>query len=507
MSKKISITGLQARNKAFNGLEYVAKSILSTVGPYGLNFLLEKGRKITNDGYTISAELCGTLDDEFERLAAQVSHEASAKTNDMVGDATSTAWGLNYSIVKEAKRFLPQENGIKGKKTQSELAIMINKSKDFVLSELEKSVTPITSKEELIKSALVSSENTELAELLGNMQWELGPEGRIIAEEVNEQSCSIEKVEGLLLDNGFTSSGLVTNPEKNSLELDNMPIFLTNYTIGDKELIKLKDLIFTPLINQKKVGIILMARAFTSEAIKICTESIKTGFSIFPVNAPYTDQKEVMKDIEAVVGGRYIDTEEASLDDVYISDIGFTRRIIAKQFNSVITGEENEHSKARIEKRLEVLKKKLSGEVSDFAKRELENRIAQLSGGFAILKVGSRSVTERKRLKDKADDAVNAVRLALKGGTVKGGGLAFKEISDKMEETDILKRPLCCIYEQIMASAPEDFEIEDWVRDPYLVLKTALENACEFDISFISINGIITTADKKECSCNSKVEE
>jgi len=496
--QKISITGIEARNKAYSGLEYVAKAILSTVGPYGLNFLLEKGRKITNDGATISAELCNTLEDEFERLSAQVAHEASAKTNDMVGDATSTAWGLNYSIVKEAKRYLPSDKSIKGKKTQSELAKMINKSKDFVLSELKEMATPITSKEELIKSALVSSEELEMAELLGSMQWELGENGRIIAEEVNDTKCSIEKVEGLVLDNGFTSPGLITNPENQSLELDNLPIFLTNYTIGDKELMQMKDTLFTPLINQKKMGIIIMGRAFTSEAIKICQESIKTGFGIFPINAPYTDQREVMKDIEAVVGGRYIDNEESSFEDVYISDVGFTRKIVAKQFNSVIVGIEDEKSKERIEKRVETLKKKLENEPSDFMKRLLEERIAQLTGGFAILKVGSRSVTERKRLKDKADDAVNAVRLALKGGTVKGGGLALKEISDKMEEDDILKRPLLCIYEQIMASAPEGFEIEPWVRDPYLVLKTALENACEFDISFISINGIVATKDKKD---------
>lgn len=495
---KINIGGLDARKKSFNGLETVAKRVLASVGPYGLNELLEKGRKITNDGYTISKELCGAIEDEFERLSAEVCHEASAKTNDMVGDATSTAWGLNYGIVKEAKRFLPSENSIKGKKTHSELARMINKSKDFVIEELEKSATQITSKEELIKSALVSSENEELAELLGSMQWELGKEGRIIAEEVNDTKCSIEKVEGLVLDNGFTSSGLVTNPETGTLELAELPIFLTNYTIDAPELMKLKESLFTPLINQKKAGIILMARAFTSEAIKICTESIKTGFSIFPLNAPYTDQKEVMKDIEAVVGGRYIDTEESSLDDVYISDVGFTRKIIAKQFNSVITGIDNEQSKARITKRAELLEKKLIGSQSDFEKRAIEERIAQLTGGFAILKVGSRSVTERKRLKDKADDAVNAVRLALKGGTVKGGGLAFKEISDKMEEDDILKRPLCIINEQIMSSAPDDFVIESWVRDPYLVLKCALENACEFASAYISINGIVTTKNKKE---------
>ncbi len=357
MSKKISVVGQDARIKAYSGLEYVAKAIISTIGIYGQNFALEKGRKITNDGKIISAELVGTPEDEYERLIAQMCHEASAKTEEQVGDASSTAWALIYNIAKEGKRYLPSEKSIKAKKTHSELAQMIEVSKENVLAKLKDMATPITSKEELINSALVSTQDKELANLLGSMQWELGAEGRIIAEEVNENQCSIEKVEGLVLDNGFTSSGIVTNAETNTLDLALVPIFLTNYTIGKEELTKLKDSIFTPLINQKKKAVIVMARAFTSEAVKICSESLQTGFAIFPINAPYTDQKEVMKDIEAIVGGRYIDSEEASLEDIYISDVGFARKVVAKQYNSVIAGEETDKSKERKAKRVELLKK------------------------------------------------------------------------------------------------------------------------------------------------------
>lgn len=498
MSKKISVTGIEARDRAFAGLRYVAEAVLSTVGPYGLNFMLEKGRRITNDGYAISAELVGTLPNEFERLAAEISHEASAKTNDMVGDATSTSWGLNFNIIKESIRYLPSSKTIKAKKTPSEIARLLIKSRDNVIKKLEEAKKPVLSKEELIKSALVSCEDEEMATLLGTMQWELGPNGRIIAEEVNDSKCSIEKVDGLVLDNGFTSSGLITNPENQSLELNNLPIFLTNHVMGDKEIISLKTAIFDPLITQKKAGIILMARAFTPDAIKLCTESLKAGFSIIPVNAPYTDQREVMRDIESVVGGRYIDNEEASLEDVYISDIGFARKIVAKQFNAVIAGAEDSSAKERIEKRVEFLKKKIAGSQSDFEKRMVSERVAQLEGGFAILKVGSTSVTNRKRLKDKADDAVYSVRLALKGGTVRGAGIEFKEISDSLPEDDILKRPILCVYNQIIASAPEDFKVETWVRDPFITLKTALENAVEFAIPFITVNGIVTSKDKKE---------
>lgn len=504
---KISITNIEARNKAIKGMSYVAEAIKSTIGPHGLNFLLEKQNKITNDGYNISSELCPTIKDEFERRGALVAHEASARTNEEVGDATSTAWALTDAIVKEAIRYLPSEKMLKAQKTPAEIIKMIKNSKEEVIKELEKMAVPITDKETLIKSALVSVEDEDMAKLLGETQWELGPEGIIIAEEVNEPFSSVDLVKGIRFDNGWGTSYVVNNPEKQTLELNDVSILMTNYTIGIEELALLQKAVFDQLQSQGGIKIALIARAFTSEAIKMCMESMKTKFNVYPINAPYTDQNQVFKDMETIVGGRYIDNEESRLEDIYISDVGFAKRFVARRFDTVITGEDNEQTKQRIEKRVEVLKEKIKGEQSPFMKKMLEERVAQLTNGFAILKVGSISLTNRKRLKDKADDAVNAIRYALKYGTVKGGGLAFKEISDKMEEGNILKRPLLCIYNQIMSSAPEDFVIEDWVRDPMWVLKTALENAAEFASTFSSVNGIITSENPKQCYCGTKQQD
>jgi chaperonin GroEL len=500
---KISITGLEARNKAVKGMSYVAGVVRETIGPFGLNALLEKGNKITNDGYTIASELAPTIKDEFERRGALVAQDACSKTNDQVGDFSSTAWALTEAIVKEAIRYLPNEKSIKAKKTYSEVAKMIEDSKEKVIAELDLLKTPIESKESLIKSALVSVEDEELANLIGGMQWELGPEGVIIAEEVNETKSSIEKVTGIRLDNGFGASHLVTDPEKQSLEVRDVPILLTNYTIGVEELKIFNDSILKHLITQKKLGLVIVARAFTSEAIKMCQESTQAGFALFPINAPYVNQTEIMHDIETIVGGRYIDVEESNLDEIYITDIGFVKRLIARQMDAVVTGVDDEQSQKRKDTRVEFLKKKLSGSQSDFEKRMIESRIAQLCNGFAILKVGSHSITNRKRLKDKADDAVNSVRMALQGGTVRGAGIALKEISDKMDDTDILKRPLTCVYDQITSSAPEGWEIPEWVRDPFLGLKVALENACDFAATFASTNAIVTTENPKEC-CHDK---
>lgn len=493
---KISVTGFEARKKAFKGMEYVADSVMSTVGPYGLNFFIEKGNKSTNDGVTIGNELASTIKDEFERRGALFANIASNKTNDEVGDATSTTWGLTKAIAKEAERFLPNEKTVKAKKTPHQIISEINSAKDFVLKSFN--IKNIESKEELIQSALVSVEDEVVAKLIGSMQWDLGPEGRIIAEEVNDTECSIERVTGIRLDNGFGASHLITNPEKNSLEVVDKSILLTNYTIGKEELMLLKDSIFKSLVSQKKFGVIIVARAFTSEAIKMCQESAQAGFPIFPINAPYVNQKEIMKDIQTVVGGKYIDNEESNLADMYITDIGFCKRLDARISDATVTGVDNEQSQKRKEDRIEYLKKALIGEKSDFGKRMLEERIAQLDNGFAILKIGSQNIANRKRLKDKADDAVNSTRLAFKGGTVLGAGQEFKRISDLMDDENILKRPLLCVYNQIIDSAPDNFEIQEWVRDPYLVLLSALKNACDTAGVFVSVNGVIAEENPKK---------
>lgn len=494
---KISLTGIEARDEGIKGIAYVANAVKSTMGPFGFNFLLEKGGKSTNDGFMIGNELAPTIKNEFQRRAALSAGEVASKTNDMAGDATSASWALTIDLIKESIRHLPTKDSIKAKKTSSEIGLMIEQSKNNVVEKMIAMSLPITSKEELIKSALVSVEDEKIAELLGSTQWDLGPDGIIIAEEVNERSSSIERVSGMRLDNGFGAYHLITNLEKQSMELNDVHVLMTNYSIGVEELAVLTEQIFKTLIAQKQYGIVVIGRAFTSDAIKKCQESSQAGFGIFPVNAPYVNQSEIMHDMESVLSGRYIDKEEASLNDIYISDIGFAKKFIARQMDATVTGADDEKSKVRIEKRVSDLKKKIEGEPSDFYKKMLEARIAQLSSGFAILKVGSLSLTDRKRLKDKCDDAVSSVRLALKGGTIPGGGLAFKDISDTLEEGDILKRPIRVIYDSIMASAPDGWIIEEWVRDPLLTLKIALENACAYVSTYVRTGGIITEENPK----------
>lgn len=507
MSKQISITGIKGRDKALAGGYYMADLISSSLGPFGSTYSIFNGDKITNDGDLIATTFIPTIEDEFERRGANLAHKASRKSNEEVEDGSTSAWIFWRDITKEAVKLLPQEGRIGSKKSPEEVKRLIEKSRQEVMEKLKAKTIIVTSKEQLIHAARTSVGDEHIANLLGNMQFELRAYGRIIAEEVNDETTTIEKVKGIRIDNGFGTALLVTNPAKNSLELSNLPILLTNYVIDTKELDILTESCFKSLISQKKFGCILIGRAFTAAAIQKCQDSIQNGFGIFPVNAPYTNQNQVMKDIEAVVGGKYINTEETRLEDVYITDIGFCERFEANATNGLVAGTDTEYATVRIQKRVDFLTESLKGEKSVFYRKMIEERIAQLQSGFAILKVGAVSNVERARLKDKCDDAVSSVRLALKGGIVKGAGQALKEISDELSEDNILKRPMSSIYYQIMKSAPENWVIPEWVYDPYLSIESALKHACDVAGTMANLNGLDSPANPETYPWLTKQDE
>lgn len=502
MKKRVSKIGIPARDSLVKGADYMANAVKMTLGPFGLNFALEKNGEITNDGVTIARELAsGAIHDEIEARGARMLLEAATKTEERGCDGTTTATILAQAITAEAIVRLPNLDTVsaKNKKKPSEIKLQIEKECAEVLEILDKMAVPIKDEKSLIKSAMVSTGNKELAELLGKTQFEIGKEGYIIAEETGDKFCSIEKVFGVRIDNGIVSSLAINNAEKQTLELKNIAILLTDYVI--------KDLRPAILNYDKETGIgtgignkmadrgmtdlIIIGRHFEPVAIKQCLDNMKTGFNIYPINAPYVDQKEIMKDLVAVLGGRFISTDSASLESAEISDLGCVSKIEANRVSAIIAGRDDDKSKERIKNRLAELREQYKGSKSDFEKKLLEQRIAQLQNGFGLLKIGSVTDIDRKFLKRKADDAVGAVRLALQEGVVDGGGLAFKKISDSLPDSYILKKPLMSIYNQIIASAPTGFTIEKWVKDPVKVLKVALQHACSVSAIFATAGGAI----------------
>lgn len=506
---KTILTGVEARDRVLNGANFLANSVVRTLGPFGLNALLEKGNRITNDGVTISREVSGFMKEGPEKRGAVILHEAAAKTNDEAGDGTTSAITLAQAILKECIKFLPSSKVFVGKKTPSEIIQTIEKEKKEVVKKLIEKATSVKTKEELIEVAKVSVEDEELGELIGESQWKLGKDGVLIAEDTAERKCSVEFIKGIRIDNGFGTSIAINNVEKQSLEVSNVHTILTNQTLRN-----LNPLL--PILEElEKNGVkdvAIVARAFGEQAIRTAMEMTRQGFHVYPINAPYTDQNEVMKDLEAVLGGRYVNYEEMDLKDILMSDVGVAGRIVAKRFNAIFTaknkdGEDGVAQEKRIEKRIEELKKKIEGEQSDFSRRLLQERIAQLSSGFGIVKVGAISDTERQYKLDKATDAVNAVRAALLEGTVKGAGLALKEISDELPDTYILKKPICSVWDQIKLSAPKDFEVPNWVRDPVRVVRIGLEKACSVAGTLSTIMTVVTSEYEELHCCKNKNEK
>lgn len=499
---KIVLNGKEARNKLIAGADFLADCVKSTLGPFGANAVMEKKLRVTNDGFSIASEI--TLSDEVEDLGLRVFREACTKTNDEAGDGTTTAMVIAQAVLKEAVSRLGDDQVIGSRLRTTEIVRTIEQEREQVEAELVQMAKPIESEEELINSAIVSVEDKELGELIGKTQWELGKDGVILAEESSLHTCSVEKIQGIRTDNGFATSLIVNDEEKQQLVLDKAFVILTNYNI--QTLTPLKDLL-EQMGQQANAGalptnnVVIIASAFTDEAVMLCMKNIQSGaLKIYPISAPYVDQTQVMKDIESVVGGRFISYEANKLEDTQRSDIGFATRIIAKRFETVITGPEDEQATERVHARVKELEDKLEGSESEFEKGNLRSRIAQLTSGFAILKIGASSEVERKRLKDKADDAVNAVRAAFQEGTVPGAGLAYKKAVESLPDGSILKKALEAPYNQIMSTAPSGFEIEEWVRDPLKVVRIALKRACSVAGDLATASIAIATERDRGCA-------
>ena len=506
--RKVSKIGIPARDALVKGADYMANAVKMTLGPFGLNFALEKNGEITNDGVTIAREIVsGSIHDEIEARGARMMLEAATKTEERGCDGTTTATILAQAITAEAISRLPSLGmaNTKSKMKPSEVRSQIERECGEVIGKLNEMAIQIKDEKSLIKSAFVSTGDKELSEMLGKTQFELGKEGYIIAEETADKFCSVEKIHGIKIDNGIVSSLAINNAEKQTLDLKDIPILMTNYVIKDlcPAILNFnaETGIGTGLGNKMSdlglTNLILLGRHFEGVAIRQCMDNMKTGFNIYPINAPYVDQVEVMKDLAAILGGRFISTDSGTLESMTVADLGYVSRFEANRTSAIFAGKNDAKTRARIEMRLTELREQYKGSKSDFEKKLLDQRIAQLTNGFAVLKIGSVTELDRKFLKRKADDAVGAVRLAFQDGVVDGAGLAFKEISDGLPESYILKKPLLSIHAQIMASAPEGYKIGKDIKDPVRVLTTALQHACSVAAIFATAGGAICTENIK----------
>lgn len=503
--RKVIALGTDARERLIRGVDFLADAVQSTLGPFGQNFVLEKGEKVTNDGKNIAVEM--ECRDEIEQRGLSMMRKASIQTEQEVKDASTTSIVLGRAILKEAVRNLPTSAVAVGKMTVSEVVERIESERRIVEKALDSMAEPVDSMEKLEQAVLVSTENGELAKTIAGAQWKLGRDGIIVADEHIGKSTEVEYVSGILIDNGMATSQVITNQEKQSLELGRCRIILTNNTVETIEAGKdssgktihrlpIEGLV-KELHSQGENCVVFMARAFTSEAIACCMEYTRQGFGIFPVNAPYLDQAEVMRDMESVLGGRFVDIEAGSLATISAKDLGTCTSVSVERWRATFSGSSDDETRKRVDGRVAALKEKLSGRLSDFEHENLEKRIAQLTNGFAIVRVGAVLDTTRKRLKDKADDAVGTARSALLEGVVRGGGIALMEASKSLPDDSILGNALASVNRQIMSTSPKGFEIAEWVKDPLRTVKVALKYACEAASNLATAAGAIATEFEK----------
>lgn len=514
--------GAEARQELLEGVYFGAEAVARTLGPYGRNWVsgVRGGTPhITNDGVSILRELW--IPDEIKMLGLRTMREAALKLNEICGDGTTSAAVLTFRILLDASRRLGMrlydpatgkefESAVLDAPSPMELKRQIDKECLEVIEKLKAMAKPVGTREELIGAVRVSVEDEQLAEMIGGMQWDIGPEGTIIVEDSNEPGDSIERINGIRFDNGFPTSGMINNIEKQTLELSDVHVILTNHVVHSiSDFSPNMDrsgagIINVVLANRSQAGlpreIVIVARKFDQLAMSEIARNLKEHqIKICPINAPYVNQTQVFKDLATVLGGTFINEEEGrSLKDATMADVGFASKVQASRWNAIFAGTNDEKAVNRIKERVSVLEKEKKGEASEFHKKALDARIAQLTSGLALMKVGALSDTDQKRKRDKVDDAVASARSALQEGLVPGAGLALKTIAEEMSDTSILKKPLGSIYMQIMDNAGREFPVEDWVKDPVKVVRMVVEKAGSIAGNMLTTEGAIDHKNPKE---------
>lgn len=427
MAKQI-LYNEKARKALKDGVDAVADVVKITIGPRGRNVVLDKGYgspTITNDGVSIAKEI--TLKDKFQNLGVEIAKEVASKTNDVAGDGTTTATVLMQSIVNEGMRETNMGVNAMGLRFGIESA-----SKD-VVSALKKIATPIKSDEEIKQVATISSESTELGAIIADTIKKVGKDGVVTVEESQSTNLESEIVEGIQFDKGYVSAYMITNPDRMEAEFNDPAILIT-----DKKISTVKEIL--PMLEQlAKTGrkdLVIIADDVDGEALAtFVVNKLRGTFNVLAVKAPgYGDRKkEMLEDIAVTVGAKVI-TEDVGLkfENADISVLGKARRVISTKDNTTIVG--GKGKKSDIEARIAQLKKQKEQIDSKYDLEKVDERIAKLSGGVAVIRVGAATETEMKYLKLKIEDAVNATKAAIEEGVVAGGGVALIRAGHEVEK-------------------------------------------------------------------------
>jgi len=526
-----------ARQELKKGVDELANAVRVTLGPKGRNVVLDKGYgtpQITNDGVTIAKEV--ELEDKFQNMGAELVKEVAEKTNDVAGDGTTTAVVLAQAIIEE---------GLKNVTAGSDpLAIKrgIDKAVEATVKYLNKIKKEIKSKKEIAQVATIASENKEVGDLISDIMEEVGKDGVITVEESQAFGVSKELVDGLQFDKGYVSHYMVTNAERMEAEHKEPYILIT-----DQKISAINDILplLEKLAQAGKKELVIIADDIDGEALAtLVVNKLRGIFNTLAVKAPgFGDRrKEMLEDIATVTGGKVISEEVGlKLDSVDLNMLGEADIIVATKDNTTIIG--GKGNKSEIEKRIKQIRMQLEKSESEFDKEKLQERLAKLSGGVAVIKVGAATETEMKYKKLKIEDALSATRAAIEEGIIPGGGAALikaayeldEYIKDELSEEEkigvnIIKKALISPLRQIAENAgikdisimvedikegnnigydftkvdPKDLKkgrvdmMAAGIVDPLKVTRSALQNAASMASVFLTTETAITDIPEKK---------
>lgn len=455
MAKEIKFSD-NARNKLYEGVKQLSDAVKVTMGPRGRNVLIQKSYgapTITKDGVSVAKEI--ELADPIANMGAQLVKEVASKTADAAGDGTTTATVLAYSIFKEGlKNITAGANPVEVKRG-------MDKAANAIIEELKKNSQKVGGKSEIAQVATISANSDEkIGNLIAEAMDKVGKDGVITVEEAKGINDELSVVEGMQFDRGYLSPYFVTNADKMTTQLENAYILLT-----DKKISSMKDIL--PLLESTmKSGkpLLIIAEDIEGEALTtLVVNKLRGVLNVAAVKAPgFGDRrKEMLKDIAILTGGQVISEELGkTLESADISDLGLAARIVIDKDNTTIV--DGKGKAADVKARVSQIKTQIADTTSDYDREKLQERLAKLSGGVAVIKVGAPSEVEMKEKKDRVDDALSATKAAVEEGIVAGGGVALinaaKKINlklsgDELIGYEIVKRAIKAPLRQIVENA------------------------------------------------------
>jgi chaperonin GroEL len=516
-----------ARHSLLRGIDKLAKAVKATLGPAGRNVILDKkfgSPTITKDGVTVAKEI--ELEDSYENMGAQLVREVASKTSDIAGDGTTTATVLAEAIYREGLK------NVTAGANPTSLQRGISKAVEAIVAELAKISKKVKDRHEIAQVATVSANwDTTIGEIIADAMDKVGKDGTITVEEAKSIETTLDVVEGMQFDKGYLSPYFVTNPESLEAVLENAYIL-----IHEKKISSLKDLL--PLLEKvAKAGkpLLIIAEDVEGEALAtLVVNKLRGTLQVAGVKAPgFGDRRKAMlEDIAVLTGGRVI-TEDLGikLESISLDDLGKSKRIVIDKENTTII--EGEGKNADIQGRVNQIRRQIEETTSDYDREKLQERLAKLAGGVAVINVGAATETEMKEKKARVEDALHATRAAVEEGIVPGGGVAFIRAQKTLESLKLegdekigleivsraIEQPLrtladnagkegALIVQEVkgrsggegynVASAQYEDLVKAGVVDPTKVTRSALQNAASISGLLLTTEALVTEIPEKE---------